>query len=223
GGAGAVGAKYAMPHRPPSPAGLDPPAVADAPYPPVVRHGALVGDSQAGVVAARLTEHARRGGDALTVTMYGGCPPLLHVTILYNHKPLPKCSELYQGFNQAGFEFLILTAVWDLYVTPPPPDRDFVPLGLADPQTGRPAADPYALLAGGLTAMIADAKRAGVKRILVVGPFPRFPARPPNCVLRAIRLGVDRCSPSRASVDARLAKTIDTLRPVTAGAEGGRL
>jgi peptidoglycan/LPS O-acetylase OafA/YrhL len=223
GSAGGLWSKYAMPHLTPSLVGLEPVAVADTPYPQVVRHGALVGDSQADELAGMLTEHARREGDALTVTKYGGCPPVIHVTILYNHKPLTICRELYQRLALAGSEFLILAAVWDLYVTPPPLDRDFIPLGLADPQTGRPAEDPYALLASGLTAMIAEAKRAGVKRILVVDALPRFPARPPNCVLRMIRLGIDRCSASRASVDAHLARTRDTLRRVTAGVEGVRL
>jgi len=53
--------------------------------------------------------------------------------------------------------------------------------------------------------------------------LPRFPTRPPNCVLRVVRLGVDRCSPSRASVDAHLARTRETLRQVTAGIDGVRL
>jgi hypothetical protein len=38
-----------------------------------------------------------------------------------------------------------------------------------------------------------------------------------------IRLGIDRCSARRASVDAHLARTRDTLRRVTAGVEGVRL
>jgi hypothetical protein len=223
GGAGALWSKYAMPHLTPSLAGLESVVVPAAAYPPVVRHGRLVGDSQADMLSESLVERARRAGAALEVTMYGGCPPILHVTILRNHRAQETCGELYRRLPLAGSEFLILAAVWDLYVTPPPPDRDFVPFGLADPRTGRPAADPYALLAGGLTAMIAEAKRAGVKRILVIGAFPRFPTRPPNCVLRAIRLGVDRCSPSRASVDARLARTRETLRRVTAGVDGVRL
>lgn len=222
GSAGALWSKYAMPHLTPSLAGFEPVVVPAAAYPPVARHGDLVGDSQADTLAESLVEHARRAGASLKVVKYGGCPPLLHVTILYNHKPLATCRERYRGLNLTGSEFLVLAAVWDLYVTPPPPDRDFVPFGLADPQTGGPAADPYALLASGLTAMIAEAKRAGVKRILVIGAFPRFPTRPPNCVLRILRLGIDRCSPSRASVDAHLARTTETLRRVTAGIDGVR-
>jgi hypothetical protein len=223
GSAGALWSKYAMPHLTPSLAGLEPVVVPAAAYPPVARRGDLVGDSQADTLAESLAEHARRAGASLKVTKDGGCPPLLHVTVLYNHKPQQTCGEVYRRLDLTGSEFLVLAAVWDLYVTPPPPDRDFVPFWLADPQTGGPAADPYALLASGLSAMIAEAKRAGVKRILVIGAFPRFPTRPPNCVLRVIRLGVDRCSSSRASVDAHLARTRETLRRVTAGIDGVRL
>jgi SGNH domain (fused to AT3 domains) len=223
GSAGGLWSYYAMPHLTPSLAGLEPAAVAATPYPAVVRHGDLAGDSQADTLAATLTEHARRAGDALKVTMYGGCPPVLHVPILYNRQPQPKCRELYDQLTLAGSEFLILAARWDLYVTPPPPARDFRPIQFADPQTGGLAAHPYELLARGLAAMIADAKRAGVKRILVIGAFPQFPAHAPNCVLRMIRLGIDRGSATRAAVDARLAETRDTLRRVTAGIAGVRL
>jgi peptidoglycan/LPS O-acetylase OafA/YrhL len=223
GSAGALWSKYAMPHLTPALAGLESVVVPAAAYPPVAQRGDLVGDSQADTLAESLVEHARRAGASLKVTKEGGCPPLLHVTVLYNHRPLEKCPELYRRLAPTGSEFLVLAAVWDLYVTPPPPDRDFVPFWLADPRTGGPAADPYAVLAIGLSAMIAEAKRAGVKRILVIGALPRFPTRPPNCVLRVVRLGVDRCSPSRASVDAHLARTRETLRQVTAGIDGVRL
>jgi hypothetical protein len=223
GSAGALWSKYAMPHLTPALAGLESVVVPAAAYPPVAQRGDLVGDSQADTLAESLVEHARRAGASLKVTKEGGCPPLLHVTVLYNHRPLEKCPELYRRLAPTGSEFLVLAAVWDLYVTPPPPDRDFVPFWLADPRTGGPAADPYAVLASGLSAMIAEAKRAGVKRILVIGALPRFPTRPPNCVLRVVRLGVDRCSPSRASVDAHLARTRETLRQVTAGIDGVRL
>jgi peptidoglycan/LPS O-acetylase OafA/YrhL len=223
GSAGGLWSKYAMPRLTPSLEGLEAAAAPAATYPPVVRRGDFIGDSQADTLSESLVDHARRAGASLKVTMYGGCPPILHVTILYNGKPEPLCGELYRRLALTGSEFVIMSAVWDLYVTPPPPDRDFVPFWLADPQTGRPAADPYAVLAGGLAATIAEAKRAGVKRILVIGAFPRFPTRPPNCVLRVIRLGVDHCSPSRPSVDAHLARTRETLRRVTAGVEGVRL
>ena len=223
GSVGALWSKYAMPHLMPSLDGLEPAVVAAAPYPPVARHGGLIGDSQADTLSESLLAHARRAGAALKVTIYGGCPPLLGVNVLYNHKPEPACGELHRHLDLGGSEFLILASVWDLYVTPPPPDRDFVPFWLADPRTGGPAADPYALLADGLTATIAAAKRAGVRRILVIGAFPRFPARPPNCVLRILRLGVDRCSSSRAAVDAHLARTRQTLARVTAGIDGVRL
>jgi peptidoglycan/LPS O-acetylase OafA/YrhL len=223
GSVGALWSKYAMPHLTPSLAGFESVVVPAAAYPPVARRGALFGDSQADRLSESLVEHARRTGASLKVTMYGGCPPLRHVIPLYRGKPLERCHELYRHLALAGSEFLILAAVWDLYVTPPPLDRDFAPFWLADPPTGAPAADPYGLLASGLSAMIAEAKRAGVKRILVIGAFPRFPTRPPNCVLRVLRLGVDRCSPSRASVDAHLARTRETLRQVTAGIDGVRL
>jgi len=224
GSAGALWSKYAMPLVTPSLAGFESVVVRAAAYPPVARRGDLVGDSQADRLSETLVENARRAGASLKVTMYGGCPPLRHVTVLYRRiNPLETCHELYRRLSFTGSDFLILAAVWDLYVTPPPLDRDFAPFWLADPRSGAPAEDPYAQLASGLSATIAEAKQAGVKRILVIGAFPRFPTRPPNCVLRVIRLGVDHCSPSRASVDARLARTRETLRQVTAGIAGVRL
>jgi SGNH domain (fused to AT3 domains) len=53
---------------------------------------------------------------------------------------------------------------------------------------------------------------------IIVGCLPD-----PHNMLRMIRLGIDRCSATRAAVDARLAETRDTLRRVTAGVEGVRL
>ena len=223
GGAGSAWSMLVMPHLTPSIAGLAPLVVAAKDYPPVVRRGDFAGDSQADMLTDGLRERSRREGDALKVTMYPGCPPILHVTTLYASQPETKCHELYDNPRLDGAEFLILAARWDLYVAPPPPDRDFIPFALADPQTGTPSAHPYQLLADGLSAMIAEAKRAGVKRILVIGSFPRFPAYVPNCVLRIIHLGIDRCSASRASVDAYLARTRETLRQVTAGIDGVRL
>ena len=222
GSAGSAWSMLVMPRLTPALVGLEPIAVAATAYPPVVRQGAFVGDSQAATLTGSLVEHFRRAGVSLQVMTHNGCPPVLHVTILYNGRPQEICREVYRRLDLTGSEFVILSAVWDLYVTLPP-DRDFVPYWLGDPQTGRPAADPYGPLASGLGAMIAEAKRAGVKRILVIGAFPRFPTSPANCVLRIARLGIDRCSASRASVDAHLARTKETLRLVTAGIDSVRL
>jgi len=223
GSAGSAWSILVMPRLTPSLAGLEPAVVAARDYPPVARRGSFAGDSQADMLTRTLVEGSRREGDALKVTMYPGCPPILHVTTLYNGQPDAKCREVYDNLRLDGAEFLILAARWDLYVTPPPPDRDFIPFMVADPQTGGPAAHPYRVLADGLSAMLAEAKRAGVKRILVIGAFPSFRARAPNCVLRIMRLGVDACSASRAVVDAHLAGTRETLRRVTAGIDGVRL
>lgn len=222
GSAGTMWSMMVMPRFTPAVVGLDRMAVAGTDYPPVVRQGELTGDSQADMLAGTLTEHSRRVGAALKVSMFSGCPPLLRVPVLYNHQLQATCRNDYDGWTPAGAEFLILAGRWDLYVTPPPPDRAFIPIQLADPQSGRLAAHPYRLLADGLSAGIAVAKRAGVKRILVIGSFPQFPAPAPNCVLRIKRLGMDRCSVERATVDAHLAETRETLRRVTAGIEGVR-
>ncbi|HUI95361.1 MAG TPA: acyltransferase family protein [Xanthobacteraceae bacterium] len=225
GGAGSVWSKYAMPRLTPSLAGLETAPASGVAYPPVARHGSLIGDSHADMLDATLTEHARRLGASLTVTMYGGCPPLLRVTVLdYTLTPIPQCRDLYgTSLAVAGSEFAILAGRWTLYVTPPPARRDFHPYWLADPQTGKPAANPYALLARGLAATIAEAKRAGVRRILVIGQFPEFGVRVPNCVLRLVRLGIDRCSVPRAAFEAHRAQAMETLREVTAGLDGVRL
>jgi peptidoglycan/LPS O-acetylase OafA/YrhL len=224
GGAGSAWSKYAMPRLTPSLVGLEAAPAAGLAYPPVSRSGNLVGDSHADMLDDSLTRHARSLGASLKVTMYGGCPPLLDVTVLdYTHQPIPQCRELYGSLTLAGADFLVLAGRWTLYVTPPPADRSFRPYWLADPQSGSPASDPYSRLASGLSATIAEAKRAGVRRILVVGSFPEFAVRVPNCVLRAIRLGIDRCSVSQASVDQHRAKTMQTLKRVTAGLDGVRL
>ena len=83
--------------------------------------------------------------------------------------------------------------------------------------------DSYEQLAKGLAATISEAKRAGVRRILIVGPTPEFPVHPPYCLMRTIRVGIDACTIGRAAVEARRVRTMETLLGVTAGIEGVRV
>jgi hypothetical protein len=83
--------------------------------------------------------------------------------------------------------------------------------------------DPYEILAAGLVATLSDAKRAGVRRILVIAPLPEFPWYSPACVVKAIRVGSDTCSILRAKVDARRERTMTVLRQAVARFENVRL
>jgi hypothetical protein len=71
--------------------------------------------------------------------------------------------------------------------------------------------------------MIATAKKEGVRRILVIGPVPEFFVPPLNCLMRAIRVGINICAERRATIDERRAKTMQTLHEVTSRFEGVRL
>jgi hypothetical protein len=73
-------------------------------------------------------------------------------------------------------------------------------------------ASPYDVLKEGIEATIAQAKRSGVKRILIIGPPPEFPWDAPYCVMRSIRVGVDSCTVPRETVETRRRSTLQTIR-----------
>ena len=75
----------------------------------------------------------------------------------------------------------------------------------------------------GLTALVAKARKAGVQRILLVGPVPEFPVHAPYCLVRALRLGTDTCTIARTAVDARRAAAMELLRDIAREFHGVRV
>ena len=71
--------------------------------------------------------------------------------------------------------------------------------------------------------MIATAKRAGVRSVLLIGPLPEFPMHPPDCLVRTIRTGIDACATDRTAIDARRAGTMEVLDRVTDGIKDVRI
>jgi hypothetical protein len=221
---GYVWALNVAPRLLPSIEGLAPIEVAAREFPPALHQGVLLGDSHATVVHAALKEHAGRAGASLTLIAQAGCPPVL-LSALNDHRgqPVSYCPPFFQKIALDGNEFVILMARWNYYLGLPPSDPYFRSVVLAGIGEGDAPTDPYELLARGLAAVLAASERAGVRRVLVVGPMPEFPVHPPYCLMRTLRVGGDGCRLDRAAVDARRAQTMDALRRVTAGRKGARL
>jgi hypothetical protein len=198
--------------------GLGPPQITGRDYPPVSHHGVLMGDSHALVIEQAFKEYARRAGASLTSVFEVGCPPFKAAVKDGRVRPAARCDSFDPNAFQ-GAEFAIITVRWNFYLGLPQSDPFHRSFLLID-QTKK---DPYEILAAGLAATLADAKRAGVRRILIIAPLPEFPWYSPACVVKAIRVGSDTCSVLRAKVDARRERTVTILRQAVAPFENVRL
>ncbi|HJS60558.1 MAG TPA: acyltransferase family protein [Pseudolabrys sp.] len=198
--------------------GLGPPQISGRDYPPVSHHGVLMGDSHALVIEQSFKEYARRAGASLTSVLDVGCPPFKAAVKDGRGRPAARCDSFDPKPFQ-GAEFAIITTRWNFYLGLPQSDPFHRSFLLID-QTKK---DPYEILAAGLVATLSDAKRAGVRRILVIAPLPEFPWYSPACVVKAMRVGSDTCSILRAKVDARRERTMTVLRQAAAPFENVRL
>jgi|ERR1039458_10366547 peptidoglycan/LPS O-acetylase OafA/YrhL len=209
-------ATYAAPGFLPEVAGLDPILNGAGVFPPTTQRGVLLGDSHGDRLLGSLATHARQVGAAVKKIGTGGCPPLLNVSVLdHSGTRQQECDNNYRNLDLTGFEFLILEARWNNYLGLPPSDP-FYPSFLLTSQNGREPSAPYTLLKDGLAATISTAKRAGVDRVLIIGPLPEFSAPSTYCLMRALRLGVNLCTISRHAVDERRAKTMQILHGIAA-------
>jgi hypothetical protein len=198
--------------------GLGPPQISGRDYPPVSHSGVLMGDSHALVIEQAFKDYARRAGANLTSAFDVGCPPFKAAVKDGRGRPAARCDS-FDPSGLQGAEFAIVTARWNFYLGLPQSDpfhRSFL-------LTDQAKKDPYEILAAGLASTLADAKRAGVRRVLVIAPLPEFPWYSPACVVKAIRVGSDTCSIPRAKVDARRARTLAILRQAVARFENVRL
>ena len=212
------------PHFLPLITGLEPVVITSSEYPPLLHRGMLLGDSHADALYGPFQEYARRAGSLLTIKARAGCPPLLQTAVNSDRgDPAFYCTPFFQQLGFHGAEFVIISARWNYYLGLPPSDPFYRSSVLVAKQAIGEPANPYEVLAMGLTATISEAKHSGVQRILIVGPWPEFPWHSPYCVMRAIRVGTDGCSIARATVEARRKRTMETLRRVIAGFEGVRL
>jgi peptidoglycan/LPS O-acetylase OafA/YrhL len=198
--------------------GLGPPQIAGGGYPPVSHRGVLMGDSHALVIEQSFKEYARRAGTNLTSIFEVGCPPFQAAVKDGRGRPA-QCDSFDPGAFH-GAEFAIITVRWNFYLGLPQSDPFHRSFLLVDDQAKK---DPYEILAAGLAATLAEAKQAGVRRILIIAPLPEFPWYSPACVVKAIRVGSDNCSIVRAKVDARRERTIAVLRRAVAPFENVRL
>jgi len=199
--------------------GLEPFQIAGRDYPPVSHRGVLMGDSHALVIEQAFKEYARRAGASLTPVFEVGCPPFKAAVKDGRGRPAAGCDSFDPNAFQ-GAEFAIITARWNFYLGLPQSDPFHRSFLLTDDQAKK---DPYEILATGLAATLSDAKRAGVRRILIIAPLPEFPWYSPACVVKAIRVGSDTCSILRAKVDARRERTMTILRQAVAPFENVRL
>jgi SGNH domain-containing protein len=219
---GYVWSSKVAPRLLPSIDGLAPIEVAARQYPPALHQGVLLGDSHATVIYGAFQEYAARAGASLTLMARFGCPPLLH-TAVNDHRGQPLLHCPFQNIVLAGNEFVIMMARWNYYLGLPPSDPFYHSSVLADMGGKDGPSDPYELFARGLDGIITASERAGVRRVLVVGPMPEFPFHPSYCLMRAIRVGGDGCTIDRAAVDARRTRTIEVLHRVAVGSKGVRL
>lgn len=214
GAAGFAWSRYEAPRFLPEVTGLEPLAVANTPLPPIARRGLLLGDSHAAALSAPFADYARRDGAELITKFKYSCPPLISVDVIDPFgERVTACNEFFANVDFSGFDFLVVSARWNFYLGLPWSDPYYKPFELAAEQEGE-AATPRALMRRGLTALIAKAHQAGVRRILLIGPTPEFPVHAPYCLVRALRLGVDTCTIVRASVDARRAGAMALLHDI---------
>ena len=210
-------AAYYSPHAS-STSGLGPPQISGRDYPPVSHRGVLMGDLHALVIEQSFKEYARRAGASLTSVFEIGCPPFKAAVKDGRGRPAARCDS-FDPKAFLGAEFAIITTRWNFYLGLPQSDpfhRSFLLIDQAKK-------DPYEILAAGLAATLSDAKRAGVRRVLVIAPQPEFPWYSPACVVKAIRVGSDTCSILRAKVDARRERTMTVLRQTVAPFENVKL
>jgi hypothetical protein len=199
--------------------GLGPPQVMGRDYPPVSHRGVLMGDSHALVIEQSFKEYARRAGASLSLVFEVGCPPFKAAVKDGRGRPAAKCDSFDPNAFQ-GAEFAIIAVRWNFYLGLPQSDpfhRSFLVID------GQAKKGPYEILAAGLAATLSDAKRAGVRRVLVIAPLPEFPWYSPACVVKAIRFESDTCSILREKVDARRERTMTVLRQAVAPFENVRL
>ncbi len=223
-GTGYLWALHVAPRWLPELRGLEAEKPAPRDYPRVAHRGALVGDSHAYVLRDSLAQLARQSGARVEMIARAGCPPLLGIVVKEgNGQVASYCEPFFERIAFDGAEFAILVARWNFYLGLPPSDPYYRSFRLADKQSAGEAADPYGLLAKGLAATLSEARRAGVRRILVIGPSPEFPWYAPYCVMRDIRVGVDACRIPRAGVEARRRETMAVLRAAIAPFESVRL
>jgi peptidoglycan/LPS O-acetylase OafA/YrhL len=199
--------------------GLGPPQIAGGGYPPVSHRGVLMGDSHALVIEQSFKEFARQVGASLTSVFEVGCPPIKAAVKDGRGRPAAQCDSFDPNAFQ-GAEFAIITVRWNFYLGLPQSDPFHRSFRLVDDQAKK---DPYEILAAGLAATLSEAKRAGVRRILIIAPLPEFPWYSPACVVKAVRVGSDNCSILRAKVDARRERTMAVLRRVVDPFENVRL
>ncbi len=198
--------------------GLGPPQISGHAYPPISHRGVLMGDSHTLVVEQSFKDYARRAGAGLTSVFDVGCPPFKAAVKDGRGRPAARCDSFDPNAFQ-GAEFAIITARWNFYLGLPQSDPFHRSFLLID-QTKK---DPYEIFAAGLAVTLSDAKRAGVRRILIIAPLPEFPWYSPACVVKAIRVGSDTCSILRAKVEARRERTMTVLRQAVALFENVRL
>ena len=223
GSGGYVWSRYEAPRFLPAVTGLQPLA-ASADYPPVGHRGMLLGDSHAVFLAPPLEDFARRAGAELISKTNNGCPPLIHIDLIDPFgERLVICKDLFSTIDFSGTEFIILFARWNFYLGLPWSDPFYRPYGLADERADVAPVEPLELMRRGLTALIEEARRAGVRRVLVVGPVPEFPVDAPFCLVRSLRLGLDGCVMDRTSAETRRGPTMDMLRRVASDFEDVRL
>lgn len=221
---GCIGYAWSMqvaPRMLPEIAGLEPYQAGSSDYPPVAHRGVLLGDSHAAVVASQVADRARQAGAQTKVIVRAGCPPLLQTAVTDRRgEPRTYCPEFFRRIAFPDAEFLILAARWNFYLGLPPSDSFRNTSILVHEEGTAPLASPYDVMARGLALTIAEARRSGVQRILIVAPLPEFPVHSPYCLLRSIRVGIDSCAISRGPVDARRARTMEILRRIAAASEG---
>jgi hypothetical protein len=159
----------------------------------------------------RLSREAARSGSRLITQYANGCRPYVE-----NH-PSERCDRFFRKGNQTVAElvelrpprFAVLAGAWN---------RDIHGVGW---KAARGKSDSIGV-SSGVRRSIKHLQASGVKKVLVLGPVPEFPAGAPGCLLRvrAFSLAPETCSVARPVVDARRVETVAEMRKATHGLEG---
>lgn len=189
------------------------------------RHfGLLLGDSHSRALTSVITRRAIVDHNTTLVTMVrNGCNPIDGVA--RHHVSTGKQDNGCQRDKKEALDlvrngtispdFALIASYWDNYPA------------LSKRGEERPADDQHGLFVQYLVATLKDLRKAGVERILVVGPVPVMPTEnPAACVLRSLRydmLDQHRCSISAEANDRQNQESMSRLREAVAQVDGVRL
>lgn len=143
----------------------------------------LWGDSHAATLIPAFADYGRKTGQRLIVESYGGCPPLVGVT-LYGRSRSVACHALNDTVAKDAtapkIKLVILAARWALYAEGTRADDD----GGATAYLSKAGVDSNAKVFAGMLEATVKQMAAGGRQVVIVGPVPENVFNVPLAVAR---------------------------------------